>query len=53
MPFRTLGGDGGGMGLAIVQKMVDAAGGSISVDSDPAQRRGTIFRVKWPKSIAL
>lgn len=53
LPFRTLGGDGGGMGLAIVQKMVDAAGGSISVDSDPAQRRGTIFRVKWPKSIAL
>jgi len=53
LPFRTLGGDGGGMGLAIVQKMVDAAGGSISVDSDPAQRRGTIFRVKWPKTIAL
>jgi signal transduction histidine kinase len=53
MPFRALGGDGGGMGLAIVQKMVAAAGGSISVESEPAQRRGTIFRVKWPKTIAL
>jgi signal transduction histidine kinase len=53
LPFRTLADGGEGMGLAIVQKMVDAAGGAISLSSNPAERRGTTFRIRWPKQIAL
>ena len=53
LPFRTLSSGGEGMGLAIVQKMVDAAGGAITLSSNPAERRGTTFRVRWPKQIAL
>jgi signal transduction histidine kinase len=52
LPFRTLGNGGDGMGLAIVQKMLDAVGGSIMLESDPAQRRGTTFKIRWPKTIA-
>lgn len=55
LPFRTLGspdGKGGtGIGLAMVKKMVDAAGGTITVRSDPRQSRGATFVVKWPKLI--
>jgi len=53
LPFRTLRSDGEGMGLAIVQRMLDAVGGSIALQSDPAQKRGTTFIVRWPKQIAL
>ena len=54
LPFRTLGGgEGEGMGLAIVQKMLDAVGGSIALESDPSVRRGTTFTIRWPKEIAL
>jgi signal transduction histidine kinase len=53
MPFRAVGNGGGGMGLAIVQKMVDTAGGTISISSSPATQRGTTFKVEWPKKIAL
>ena len=53
LPFRTLGSGGGGMGLAIVQKMLDAVGGSITLQSDPALKRGTTFKIRWPKKIAL
>ena len=53
LPFRTLANGGEGMGLAIVQKMVDAAGGVITLSSNPAERRGTTFRIRWPKQIAL
>jgi signal transduction histidine kinase len=53
LPFRTLASSGEGMGLAIVQKMIDAAGGAITLTSDPAERRGTTFRIRWPKQIAL
>ncbi len=53
LPFRTLANGGEGMGLAIVQKMVDAAAGEITLSSDPAERRGTTFRIRWPKQIAL
>ncbi len=52
-PFRTLANGGEGMGLAIVQKMVDATGGAIALTSNPAERRGTKFRIRWPKKIAL
>ena len=55
LPFRTLHQStvhqGAGMGLAMVKKTVEAAGGSISLVSDPTQTRGTKFVVQWPKSI--
>jgi signal transduction histidine kinase len=53
LPFRTVSNGGDGMGLAIVQKMIDAAGGVITLSSNPAVRRGTTFRIRWPKQIAL
>lgn len=39
----------GGMGLAMVAKIIAAAGGEIQVCSDPAQQRGTEVRFKWPR----
>jgi signal transduction histidine kinase len=45
--------DGSGIGLALVKKTVESVGGSISIASDPAQRRGTAFRVVWPKVVHL
>ncbi len=42
--------EGSGMGLAIVRKHVDLAGGEISLHSDG--NRGTTFRLKWPKTSA-
>lgn len=65
MPFRTLmreatgraaaasAGMGTGMGLAMVKKTLEAAGGSIAILSDPAVARGTTFIVYWPKLIAV
>ena len=53
LPFRTLGSAGEGMGLAIVQKMLDAVGGTIRLQSGAPQQRGTTFIVRWPKQIAL
>ena len=53
LPFRTLGSSGEGMGLAIVQKMLDAVGGTIALQSDPVRQRGATFIVRWPKEIAL
>lgn len=53
LPFRTLRSGGEGMGLAIVQKMLDAVGGTIALQSDPAQTRGATFITSWPKQIAL
>jgi len=53
LPFRTLGSGGEGMGLAIVQKMLDAVGGTIDLQSEPARKRGTTFIIRWPKQIAL
>ena len=50
MPFRTLGGSGGGMGLAIVQRTVKAVGGEIVVAANLPPGRGTIFTIRWPKS---
>jgi signal transduction histidine kinase len=38
-----------GIGLALVKRTVEAAGGRIEVRSDPARARGTTFRVTWPK----
>lgn len=40
--------DSSGMGLALVRKYVDIAGGRISVESD--NHRGSIFILNWPKN---
>ncbi|HEY9647313.1 MAG TPA: ATP-binding protein [Chroococcidiopsis sp.] len=36
------------MGLAIVKKIVEGAGGTITLDSQPNQ--GATFRFTWPKT---
>lgn len=52
LPFRRLaaaGAEGQGMGLAFVKRWVEAAGGRLELESDPEVRRGTTFRLTWPK----
>ena len=39
-----------GVGLSIVQKIVERAGGRVWVESAPP-RRGTIFRFTWPEAV--
>ncbi|MEQ1654034.1 MAG: HAMP domain-containing sensor histidine kinase [Hyphomicrobium sp.] len=57
LPFRTLDDGaakgGTGMGLAMVKKMVETAGGRIAIASDPALARGAVFTVHWPKLITI
>ncbi len=38
-----------GIGLALVKRTLESAGGRIEVRSDPSVSRGTQFRVTWPK----
>ena len=40
---------GTGMGLTLVKRVIEDNGGVIAVDSDPAVKRGTIFRFTWAK----
>ncbi len=42
-------GDGAGLGLTIVQKLVQTAGGEIEIQSDDP--RGIEFRFRWPKKL--
>jgi protein-histidine pros-kinase len=46
---RAQNGDGAGLGLTIVQKLVQTAGGEIEIQS--ADPRGTEFRFRWPKKL--
>ena len=57
LPFRTLSSehsaDSAGMGLAMVKKVVETAGGAIVLSSNPAEQRGTTFFVTWPTHMAV
>lgn len=52
LPFRQLNGDrrtpGDGMGLALVRRTVENAGGKISLTSTAPESRGATFTVRWP-----
>lgn len=52
LPFRKLhpdrGQPGQGMGLALVRRTVEAAGGTIGIESPVPRSRGTTFTVQWP-----
>jgi PAS domain S-box-containing protein len=41
--------DGTGIGLAVVRKVVERAGGTVELESAPGQ--GATFRFTWPKSL--
>lgn len=53
-PFRriddTKAPESSGIGLALVKRTIEIAGGRIEVLSDPERARGTTFRVTWPKA---
>ena len=42
--------EGSGLGLALVKKIVGNVGGDISLSSNPSERRGTTFTIRWPLS---
>lgn len=57
MPFRKVSDDpsrhdSSGVGLALVRRTLDRLGGSVELFSDAPERRGTVFLVRWPKSVS-
>lgn len=55
LPFRTIANNTKnphhGMGLALVARLVNAVGGTVTIHSEGKTKRGTTFRVLWPKTI--
>lgn len=53
LPFRSLNPRAGstGMGLAFVSRTISTLGGRLEIRSDPSKRRGTTFRLIWPKNL--
>jgi signal transduction histidine kinase len=52
LPFRRLlraGGEGQGIGLALVKRWVESAGGTLKIESNPSVKRGATFVLLWPK----
>ena len=53
-PFRRIDDtkvpESSGIGLALVKRTIEIAGGRIELRSDPERARGTTFRVTWPKA---
>ena len=51
-PFRTVSStpnqEQSGIGLALVRKAVETTGATLTLVSDPAVRRGTVFKLGWP-----
>ncbi len=45
--------EGSGMGLAIIKKIIERRGGSISVVSDPDVQRGTTFKYTWKSNAKI
>ncbi len=37
-----------GLGLAFVRRAVTSVGGHLELESNPSERRGSMFRLKWP-----
>jgi signal transduction histidine kinase len=50
-PFRRIHdtAESSGIGLSLVKRTIETAGGRIDVISDPAKIRGTTFQVIWPR----
>lgn len=53
LPFRTLNPRPGstGMGLAFVSRTIATLGGRLEIFSEPTTKRGTTFRLVWPKTL--
>lgn len=55
LPFKRIAdsttGEGSGIGLALVRRIVESVGAKLTLRSDPANGRGATFLVQWPKVI--
>ena len=40
--------EGSGLGLSLINKLVERYGGKVTVSSNPALKRGTVFQFDWP-----
>ena len=41
--------EGTGMGLSLVQRLVESAGGRITIETNAPEERGTTFQFTWPR----